>query len=198
MCLCRVEPAYYYQPDLHLRTLTSLTHLQLRYGSEEIETGCEVPFGEDRVSDFSGLPALARLSVTLTNQGFEEAAARALAPATRLTSLELLRNFADVPMQFFRFYDGTEWLAPLSGLRALKMNDARFVCIRADASWSTLTLLTHLESLSISGALAILGWPCLYTREPASLPQGDNNMSVLNICIRWTSRVHSALEVKAS
>ena len=82
-----------------------------------------------------------------------QAAADALAAATQLTCLELLRCVPAVPMNFFDFHNGVAFLRPMAAsLRRLKVNDARYLCHSRDVDWQPLASLTSLESLVMSGA----------------------------------------------
>lgn len=93
-----------------------------------------------------------------------QAAADALAAATQLTALEVLRCVPSVPMNFFDFHSGVSFLRPMAQhLRRLKLNDARFLCHARDESWAPLSTLTSLESLVLSGALAACMAPSLHS-----------------------------------
>jgi hypothetical protein len=135
---------------LCLAPLRRLSALTLTYGTPEFEL--ESHFTTDRVGELTALPALRHLSLTLVNHGFEQAAADALAAATRLTALELMRCVPAVPMNFFEFHVGVQFLANMRRLRRLKLNDARFICQGSAVSWGPLSSLRHLDTLAISGA----------------------------------------------
>jgi hypothetical protein len=137
---------------LHLAPMTALSALQLTYGTPGSEV--EAPFTAARASDIARLPSLRHLSLTLANHGFEQVAADALAAATQLTSFELLRHMPTLPMNFFDFHLGVRFIAAMTGLRRLKLNDTRFVCQGREVSWDPLTALSTLECLAMSGMLA--------------------------------------------
>jgi hypothetical protein len=144
---------------LFLAPLRRLSALSLTYGTPALEL--ESPFTAARAREIATLPALLHLSLTVVNHGFEQDAADSLAAAACLTSLELLRCVPSVPMNFFEFHNGVRFLAGMRSLRRLKLNDARFICQGAAASWSPLAALSHLETLAVSGA------PRLCTASPA-------------------------------
>jgi hypothetical protein len=95
-----------------------------------------------------------------------QAAADALAAASRLTALELLRCVPSVPMNFFDFHSGVSLLRPMARcLRRLKLNDARFLCHARDETWAPLAALTALESLVLSGVTCMCSMH-VQTRAP--------------------------------
>lgn len=135
---------------LFLAPLRRLSALALTYGTPGLEVDC--PFTVARVREITALPALRHLALTMVNHGFEQAAADALAGASRLTALELLRCVPAVPMSFLDFHVGVRFLPALRHLRRLKLNDARFICQGPAVSWAPLSALRRLETLAISGA----------------------------------------------
>ena len=125
MCMS-VRPSATITPLFSLSPLTALTHLTLNFGRLDLEP--EAPFYAERVLDIAALPALKYLSLTLVNHSFEQAAADALATASGLTALELLRHVPQVPMDFFEFHNGVAFLAKLPNLE---------VCVGASFSAET-------------------------------------------------------------
>lgn len=130
--------------------LTALTALRLTFGLPHTELDSH--FGGAHAAAFAALPALEHLSLTFVNHTFEDAAASALAGATGLTALELLRCVPAVPMNFFDFHSGVAFVEGMRRLRRLKLNDARFVCRGAGNSWEPLGELTTLDTLVMSGS----------------------------------------------
>lgn len=141
---------------LPLSPLTALSALRLRYGNPDLDI--DGPFTPQRAAAIATLPALRDVSLTLVNHGFEQAAADALAAAPRLTALELLRDIASTPMHYFDWVRGAGFLAGLSGLRRLRLNDARYIAgggprdAAAPGSFAPLATLTALDTLALSGA----------------------------------------------
>jgi hypothetical protein len=136
-------------PPLHLAPLTALTALALIYGL--LGTEIEAPFTAHRAAEIAALPSLSHLSLTLANHSFEQVAADALAAAVSLTCLELLRHVPSLPMNFFDFHLGMDFVERMASLRRLKLNDARFICQGRDVEWAPLGRLPSLEALVLSG-----------------------------------------------
>jgi hypothetical protein len=142
-------PPYGVAGALPLSPLTRLSSLTISYGSRKYEA--EAPFTAERTASFMELPALRHLSLTLVNHAFEQAAADMLALGSQLTSLELLRVVCGIPMAFFDFHLGVNFLTSLTCLRRLKLNFARRICKLDEASWQPLAQLACLEDLALSG-----------------------------------------------
>lgn len=130
--------------------LSTLTALRLTYGLPHTELDSH--FGAERAAAFAALPALVHLSLTFVNHALDDAAAAALAAATGLTALEILRCVPAVPMNFFDFHGGIRFVDGMRRLRRLKINDARFICRGTGNSWEPLGELTTLDTLVLSGA----------------------------------------------
>eukprot|EP00892_Ulva_mutabilis_P002000 jgi/Ulvmu1/11800/UM080_0011.1 len=130
--------------------LTTVTALRLTHGLPHTELDSH--FGAARAACIAALPSLEHLSLTFVNHALEDAAAGALAAATGLTALEILRCVPAVPMNFFDFHGGIRFVEGMRRLRRLKINDARFICRGANNSWDPLGELTTLDTLVLSGA----------------------------------------------
>lgn len=130
-------------------SLTALTALRLTFGLPHTELDSH--FGAAQAAAFAALPALMHLSLTFVNHTFEDAAAGALAAATGVTALEVLRCVPAVPMNFFDFHSGVRFVEGMRRLRRLKLNDSRFICRGTANSWEPLGELTTLDTLVMSG-----------------------------------------------